>query len=274
MRQPIRLFVLALCCTLGATAAAQTPSPMAEWQYSGGVVLASRFEANPPEWSVRAGVGAEELPRYPGSARYRTQPGLDIDVRYRDRAFFSLGEGLGVNLTAGHAHRIGVALTYDLGRKEKRDPHLRGLGDIGPCPELKFFAEYVMFPLVVRMDVRRGFGGHRGWIGDLGAYLPLAGSSHFFVMAGPGVMFGDSRYQQSYFGITAAQSARSVYAPYSAGGGLSSASFGLDAAWIINPHWMLEGQGAAQRLLGSGVDSPLRLSQNQIVGGLFLSYLY
>ncbi|MGH8506517.1 MAG: MipA/OmpV family protein [Stenotrophobium sp.] len=266
---------LLVCVMFAPQALAQTQSPMAEWQYSGGVALESRYINNPPTWQAQFGLGAEESPLYPGSDRYRFQPAPTFDVRYRDIAFASLGEGIGVNLSIGHAHRIGAAITYDLGRREHLDEqHLHGLGNINPSPELKLFAEYVIFPLVLRADVRRSFGGYNGWVGDLSAYAPVVGNDRFFLMIGPSVTFADGRHQQSYYGITAAQSARSGYAPYSAIGGLSHVSFGANATWFITHHWLMEGVGAAQRSLGSSDDSPLIEARGQFMAGLFLLYRY
>ncbi|MGH8462268.1 MAG: MipA/OmpV family protein [Stenotrophobium sp.] len=264
---------LVISCAMLPSAQAQSSSPMAEWQYSAGNVLESRYEKT-PEWQTVLGLGAEEAPRYPGASKYRFQPAPTFDIRYRDIAFASIGEGLGVNFTEGHSHRIGMAITYDLGRKERDDPHLHGLGNINPAPELKFFAEYVMFPLVLRIDIRHGFGGYNGWIGDLGAYAPVIGNDKFFLMIGPSVTFADHQYQQHYFGITQAQSANSVYAPYAAAGGLSSFSFGANATWFITDHWLLEGLASAQRMLGSSFDSPLVNAHGQYAGGLFLNYMY
>src|SRR5690349_15083763 len=79
-------------------AAAQTPSPMQEWQYSGGIVLARLFEPHLPEWRTVAGLAAEVQPIYDGANAYKVRPGAVINVRYRDIAFLSAGEGLGVNI--------------------------------------------------------------------------------------------------------------------------------------------------------------------------------
>lgn len=119
--------------------------------------------------------------------------------------------------------RAGVALTYNLGRREADDrSHLTGLGNINPAPEAKLFGEYVIskeLPLVLRLDVRRSLGGSDGWIGDLDAYLSLPGSSEkFFWFAGPTVSFADSRYMNAWFGINQAQSAQAGRPPYSAHG--------------------------------------------------------
>ena len=46
---------------------AQTPSPLQEWQYSGGVILARLFDPNLPQWRLIAGAAADVQPIYDGA---------------------------------------------------------------------------------------------------------------------------------------------------------------------------------------------------------------
>ena len=124
-----------LACLIALSACAprltwgQTPSPLQEWQYSSGIILEKLFAPEVPEWRVVLGLGAEYKPLYDGARPYRTQGGPIINIRYRDIAFASVGEGIGVNLLSGKHYRFGVALGYDLGRRETDDEsHLHGLG--------------------------------------------------------------------------------------------------------------------------------------------------
>jgi outer membrane scaffolding protein for murein synthesis (MipA/OmpV family) len=190
----------------GAGAKAQTPSPLQEWQYPGGIILEKLFAPQVPEWRIILGASAAWRPIYQGAKPYRVSPGPVINIRYRDIAFASMGEGLGVNVLRGENYRIGVTLGYDLGRKVSDYPsHLTGLGNIQPAPVIKLFAAYVpwkSFPVVLRADVRRVVGGANGFLGDLEAYMPLPGSGKRFVMfAGPSITFADAAYQQHVFGV-------------------------------------------------------------------------
>ena len=101
-------FVLAALWTFPAHA--QTPSPMAEWQYASGIPLIPYFTDKPPEWQVELGLGAGPTPRYEGSKKHTQQPGPLVNIRYKDLAFFSLGEGLGINFVSGKGYRAGAAL--------------------------------------------------------------------------------------------------------------------------------------------------------------------
>src|ERR1700728_4730353 len=68
---------------------AQTPSPLAEWQYSSGIQLQRLFEPTIPTWQVELGLGTQFGPVSTGLWRYKVQGGPAIDIRYKDIAFAS-----------------------------------------------------------------------------------------------------------------------------------------------------------------------------------------
>jgi outer membrane scaffolding protein for murein synthesis (MipA/OmpV family) len=256
---------------------AQTPSPLQEWQYSSGIILEKLFEPETPDWRFVAGAGAQMRPLYDGAQAYRVQGGPVFNVRYRDIAFASVGEGLGVNIVQGDHYRAGVALGYDLGRRVSDDlTHLRGLGDIGRAPAFKAFGSYVVskeFPLVVRADVRQIIGGASGAQADLGAYFPLPGSSKTLVMfAGPSITFADRRYSQKEFGVTPAQALASGYPVYDAHAGANAVGFGLSASRFITSRWLINADAAVDHLLGSAGDSPITQRRLQRVLALSVAY--
>lgn len=266
----------AFACT---PAQAQTPSPLAEWQYSSGILLEQMFEPKLPTWRIRIGPSASFQPRYDGSDRYRMLAGPSIDIRYRDRFFLSTGEGIGMNVLTGPNWRVGVAAAYDLGRRSADDlEHLHGLDNINPAPSLRLLGEYAVsksLPLVLRADLRRNFGGDNGWIGDLGAYMPMPGSSETFAwFAGPTMTIADSRYMNSWFGVNAAQAARSGYRQYDASAGIRSVGFGVSASWTVNKHWVVSADGAFQQLVGAAAHSPLTQTRASGVFDLAVNYQF
>jgi outer membrane scaffolding protein for murein synthesis (MipA/OmpV family) len=107
---------------------------------------------------------------------YRLQGGPVINIQYRDIAFASTGEGIGVNFLRGDHYRLGAAISYDLGRRVKDDyTNLHGMGDIAPAPVAKLFGSYVLsrkFPLILRADVRQLLRGANGTVGDVGSRRP------------------------------------------------------------------------------------------------------
>ena len=255
----------------------QTPSPLQEWQYSGGITLYKLFEPTTPEWRIETGAALEPSPLYQGSKTYRVLVGPVIDVRYRDIAFASVGEGIGANLIRGENYRAGIAVGYDLGRPARDDlTHLKGLGDISAAPVVKLFGSYVIskdLPLVLRADVRQFLGGADGLTGDLEAYLPLPGSSETLVMLfGPSVTFADRLYMQTVFGVSPNQALASGYPDYLAHGGAKSAGFGFSATRFIEKHWLINADLAVNRLLGSASESPITQTKIQSVLAVSVAY--
>lgn len=271
---------------LSATAAlslkpamAQTPSPLAEWQYSSGIQLQRLFEPTVPTWQVELGLGTQFAPAAAGLKRYTVQGGPAIDIRYKDIAFLSTGEGLGANLFSFRHISIGGAITYDMGRSPHVDGRdLNGLGTIHPAPELKLFATTVLsksFPLTIRVDVRKQLGASFGYIGDVGAYMPMPGSSEKFAwFFGPSVTFTDGRYMNTYFGISHNQAASTRYPYYKAHGGFKSAGVGVSANYFVTPHIILNLDAAYDRLLGSAADSPITQTKDEESVSLAVIYKF
>lgn len=276
----------AACCSIGSIGSfagavrAQTPSPLAEWQYSAGVPLTTLLAPAPlPAWQIQAGIASNLQAAYPGASAYRARVGPSIDIRYRDLFFLSTGEGVGVNLLSGPRGRVSLSAGFDMGRRAADDlDHLNGLGNIGAAAVIKLSGDYVVsksFPLVLRADVRRDIGGSNGWRGDLSAYLPLPGSSErFFWFAGPSVSFADARYMDTWFGVSGEQARRSGLAPYSSHAGLRSVGFGTTAVWFFRKHWFLTVDGAIEQLTGSAAHSPVVSRSTQGVFDLSVNYRF
>jgi outer membrane scaffolding protein for murein synthesis (MipA/OmpV family) len=256
-----------------AAASAQTPAPFAYWQNSSGVVLAP-LGGPIPDWRVALGAGVASLPLYEGSDRYYVTPVPAFDIRYRDIAFLSSGDGVGVNLLRGETYRAGVAVAYDLGRSPHLNNSLNGLGFVEAAPEAKLFAEAAFLPFVVTADLRRAIGGNQGVIGDLGAYMPVIGTEELVVFLGPSVSLANQRYMQSYFGVTDVQSAesRQHFPIYSPDGGLKNVAFGVTTIYHFTDHWFVDGDLAWERLLDTAANSPIVEIRTQLSLSLIVGY--
>ena len=255
--------VLAAIFAFGAhPASAQTPSPMQEWQYPGGVVLENLFVPQVPQWDVILGVAASTKPAYSGDSRYRGAGGPVIDIRYRNLAFLSSGEGLGINVVHGRHYRVSLSVGLDLGRRMQWDySRLHGLGDIPRAPFFKLAGSYVLskrLPLILRADISKFAGGAAGLVGDLEVYTPLPGSSRRLVMfAGPSLTLADRKHLQTNYGISPLQALGSGHPVFSAHGGLEAAGFGFSATRFFTPHLLANTNLSLSELLGSAGRSPL-----------------
>ena len=276
-RQLTVLVLLLVACSSRVTQA-QTPSPLQEWQYSGGIILARLFQPDLPQWQTVLGVASEVQPAYEGSRAYHVNGGPVINIHYRDIAFFSTGEGLGYNFLHGDHYQVGLALTYDLGRKERDDlRNLKGVGDISAAPVGKLFGSWVLsrkFPLILRVDARQFIGGAQGLVGDAAVYLPLPGSSRSFVMfAGPSITMATNHYLRTLYGVTPAQSAASGHPVYTIPhAGTAAAGVGFSATRFITEHWLFNVDAAISQIRGSPAHSPLVETHTQRVLAVSVDY--
>ncbi len=217
------------------------------------------------------------MPRYDGAQSYRETPAPVVVILYRDIAFASVGEGLGVNLVRGDNYGVGISIGYDLGRPMSDEyQHLHGLGDISAAPVVKVFGSYVIskeLPIVLRADVRRIVGGANGLLGDLDAFMPLPGSSKSFIMfAGPTITFSNRQYTRKVFGVSGVQASASEFPIYDAHGGLTAAGLGFSASRFLTQHWLINTDLAWNRLLGSASESPI--TQSNVQGVVEFSTAY
>ena len=250
-------------------ASAQTPSPLQEWQYSGGIILARLFQPDLPTFRTVLGAAADVAPLYDGSSNYRTKGGPVINIHYKDIAFLSTGEGLGYNFLRGDHYQFGVAMAYDLGRKERDDlTNLRGMGDIGVAPVAKVYGSAVLskkFPLILRVDARQYIGGAEGTVGDAGVYMPLPGSSKTFVMfAGPSITLATHHYLQTVYGVSPEQSLASGHPVYEIPhAGTATVGVGFSATKFVTSHWLLNIDAAVSQIRGSAAQSPIVENRTQ-----------
>jgi outer membrane scaffolding protein for murein synthesis (MipA/OmpV family) len=270
------LLILVFC--LPHQACAQTPSPLQEWQYSGGIILARLFQPDLPTFRTVLGAAADLAPIYDGARDYRVKGGPVINIHYKDVAFLSTGEGLGYNFLRGDHYQFGVAMAYDLGRKERYDlTNLHGMGDIGAAPVAKIFGSYVLskkFPLILRIDGRQFIGGAQGAVGDAGVYMPLPGSSKSFVMfAGPSITLATHHYLQTMYGVSPEQSLASGHPAYEIPhAGTSAVGVGFSATKFVTAHWLLNVDAAVSQIRGTPAQSPIIESRTQKTLALSVDY--
>jgi outer membrane scaffolding protein for murein synthesis (MipA/OmpV family) len=264
-------FTLLLLTGFTTPGAAQTPSSLAYWQFSLGQTI-TPLGGPVPDWRYNIGAGVITQPNYEGAKRYEVLPSGIVDIRYKNFAFASDGEGIGVNLLQGTTYRAGIAMSYDLGRGNTDDPRLRTLPTIGITPEVKLFAEYFFLPFVLTGNVRQAIVGYQGLVADFGAYVPIPLTTDLYLFAGPTVTFGNGKYMKAYFGVTPDQAENSPLRPYAPKGGIKDTGFGLSAAYLLTDNWVIVANSAYERLLGEAGNSPIVENKSQFVANLNLVY--
>jgi MipA family protein len=222
---------------------------------------------------VMLGLGVLNAPSYLGSDERKTRALPLIDARWRN-GWFAGTRGIGYQLNTGTPFSGGARLTFDLGRDENDADALRGMGDIKSRPELGLFANYKLMPgLDLGSSFRYGSGNDReGLLADVGlrGTLPINPSNR--LVGGLTMTFANTKAMQSAFGVDAAQSLSSGYAPYSPGSGLRDVTLQLGNMTMLRPNTMLFIGVDARTLMGDAKDSPLTTKRTGVGALATLSF--
>jgi len=121
-----------------------------------------------PNWALHLGPGVVWKPKFDGARERSVVPIPVIDLRYKQDLFFvSVREGVGSTLLNFQGFRAGPILRLNGGRGEGASAHLRGLGGVPLTVEGGAFAKYDFSRYGgARIEIRRGLGGHNGWLVD------------------------------------------------------------------------------------------------------------
>ena len=187
--------------------------------------------------------------------------------------FVGIG-GIGVNLYRGSGWRFGVNLMPSRGREESDDPHLRGLGDVDRTWRAGVFGVYVGEGYIARSSISTDIGGnHEGTLARFDVFARRPFGEGLVLFAGPGITWGDRNYTQTFFGVTAEQSANSGLPQFDAGAGIASARLSAGAIYRLAPRWRLVSSYSYARLTGDAGSSPIVESRNQHFVGVTVVYL-
>jgi MipA family protein len=231
------------------------------------------------EWDVNLAVGAAMLPTFNGSDRYRATPIPLFIVRWRDTV--SLGaDGLNVywhddNLV------MGGGVNYNGGRLDHEtsgilnsgDDRLQGLGDIDASLGIKAFVSYKWGPAYLDVSTTKYVGPqNKGIVVTLGAAAPLSLTKELVIRPHIGATWADDNYMQTFFGVTSAQSAASIFPQYAAGAGLENISGGLTIVYLLSKHWFVGADASATQYLDYAAKSPITISNTNATVGAVVGY--
>lgn len=211
------------------------------------------------------GGGVAYLPRYAGSKEYRVTPLVDASFTFRNGFFIDGTQGAGFRFRLTDHFFVTTSAGMDPGRKDQDDVArpgsdlLKGMGDIKP-------SVLVNVGLGVKIGQRADIGlmaskpvNHA----DYGMSYHLTGH----VLAWRGVNdsidldaalhYGNDKYNQTYFGVTAMQAANTHFQKYSPGAGLNAASAGVAWTHHFGEHWMTRLSASGVRYLKDVADSPI-----------------
>jgi MipA family protein len=236
--------------------------------------------AAPADWTIALSLEGRVMPAYEGAASsvLRAIPFVSARRAGTPRDFRSPRDGASVAILETGSFHLGPTIKAKFPRRESDSPNLRGLGEVKWVLEAGLFAEY--WPvrwLRTRAEVRQGFGGHRGLVGDMSADIVYAASPQLTLSGGPRLALATSPAVTPYFSVTAMQSLASGLPVYSASGGFGSYGVGAQARYEWSPRWATHFFVEYDRLAGSPANSPLvmqRGSPDQVQIGIGATYSF
>ena len=89
-----------------------------------------------------------------------------------------------------------------------------------------------------------------------------------------GSSYADGAYMESFFGVTAAQSAASTLPTFDAGSGIKDVYINLTGDFRLDDRWTFKLGGRYARLIGDAADSPIVESRDQFQAVIGLSYKF
>lgn len=234
-----------------------------------------RPAAAPIAWEGALGLITQYRPEYQGADRQTFKVTPALFLRYGrltvtnasgfvTRRADDVQRGLALDVVRNEHLRVNLALRFDAGRSESSSGALAGQGDIKATVRAR-----LNLSLKGAGDWRIGGSlntdllGHKGGSGaEISGGWEHRLDPDTVVLANASVSIADARYMQTYFGVSAAQSALSGYPAYTPGSGLHDATLNFGLRHDFGRSWAVLAGAGASRLLGPAANSPLTARRN------------
>ncbi len=218
------------------------------------------------------GVGGRMAPQYPGADSYMLSPTPIVKLRFL--VLPVLGK------VSDYREDAGLAI-YPTAKfvGERDEAELTGLKKVDWAIELGGGVRYKGDWVEAFAEVRRGFNGHHGVVGEVGVDALARPSDRLLVKFGPRLTFADSEYMSTYFGVTPSEAVASggKFSAFKAESGIQDVGVQLQLEYEATQDVMLYADAGYRRLLGDAADSPIVKrsgSANQFTAGIGVTYRF
>lgn len=276
----IKFIPMTLLATIGVaslcsgTVQAQTQADATGQQSLVNQILGTQTDAN-----VGLGVGMDQ--RYMGARDYRFEvlPTFDIS---RGIFFADAIRGAGLQYQSASGFYVSQTFNYDLGRDDESNffrpgsDNLRGMGDVkGTVTSTLTLSQQITSWLSINALAEFGLDGHqRGNQYQFGLESSALKTSVDAITLDFDVKLGDGQYNQTYFGVTPAQSASSGFDRYSPGSGIYAYAFTATWDHTLDKHWSTEVVLSATRYTNKVADSPIVQGKTGVSAFTFVKYAF
>jgi MipA family protein len=218
-------------------------------------------QAPKKDLEITLGAGVAVGPDYYGSKKTEFDFVPVVDIVWKNRFFLSTLQGLGAYAVNDEESGITLGASIAPGNSRTRrflQPRLRGLGTIKTSVQGRLFASYApVAPISLSVSVAKDFGGTKGYQADIGLDAGVPLGKKLIVAASVGASYWDRKLTQGFFGVTAAQSARTGFRTFNAKSGFNSYSLGLSSIYKLTDHFNLNLILGAERRLNDSARSPV-----------------
>ena len=230
------------------------------------------------------GGGVDVAPRYSGSDKSRVTAAQVVDYAMANGFFISTTRGLGYGNRVGNLD-YSAALSYRAGRKDRDvssdsiasgSDYLRGMGDVKGSavvvPGLGYrITDWLNVQLQAEVPVSERDNGEAVHFGIASPLYTSPENSVTLALTGS---WGSSKYMQTYYGVSAAQSAASGFARHDAGSGIYAYSLNLDWTHKLTSRWSVLAAAGVTQLTGEAGDSPVVQKKTSPTGSLKVTYSF
>lgn len=157
-------------------------------------------------------------------------------------------------------------MTAEAARDASRSSKLNGIGDVDTALEPGVFFNYLPSPnYALLSSIRYGSGlDHNGLQVSLGGRVSTSLSQQHRLTATLGANWANTNFLQSYFGVTAIQSAASGYSQFTPSSGVTDVRLGATWNWNIDANWSLTTGASVKHLVGDAARSPFVFQRNPV----------
>lgn len=234
------------------------------------------------ETEVTIGMGAAFVPRYLGAKDTRVLPLPTLSV-YRGIFFADSVRGLGAEYLTESGFYITSVLSYDFGRKDKKSSwqpgskKLAGMGEVKGSTTVNLLASQQIVSWLsvnAKAEFRVAGQSNRGNQYRMGIESSLFNGAQDAVTLGADVHMADRHYNQTYFGVTQAQSRTSHFSRFTPKSGIYAYSMTLDWLHDFNKNWSLFSAVNVMQFSDRAKNSPLVERKTGVTGTVLLNYSF
>ncbi len=247
--------------------------------WGGSGETAPEYQAKAKGTQVAVGLGVGAAPDYEGSDDYKAVPLLFARVNWESGRYLHFeGAALRANLVSSPTWRLGPVVRYIPAREHVEDKKVDDLKDVDAAVMLGGFAGFDVDRCSAFIQVVQDVSGSNdGLVATLGVGYTMPIDDRTLVALTGTIDYASGEYMSTYFGIDAADSARSGLKTFNADAGIKDVGLAVVLQYYPWDHVGFRALARYTRLMNDAADSPVvdkRGDENQLVGGLMVTYRF